>query len=121
MEYSKPQLNWKALRNLCHQEQNGAISSTEVIRTFSSTKELLDILKNEHFKDNVKWEDFCMFLNLTTLVVDHAKSGSDMAKTALNNIVLNEENQFLKFVLVALQTKFNSWYSYILALNLYFY
>ena len=116
MEYSKPPLNWKALRNLHHQEQNGAISSTEVIRIFSSTKELLDIFRNEHFKDNGKWEDFCMFINLTTVVVEHAKSGSDVAKTALNSLVLNEDNLFLKFVLLALQTKFNSWYCYILAL-----
>ena len=115
MEYSKPQLNWKALRNLHHQEQNGAISSTEVIRIFSSTKELMDIIRNENSKGSVNWEDFCTFVNLTTLVVDHAKSGSDMADVAVNGLVFNEENEFLKFVLSAMQTKFNSWYFYILA------
>ena len=119
MEYLRPQLNWKVLRNLHRQEQNGAISSTEVIRTFSSTNELLDIIRNDNSKDNVNWDDFCLFINLTTLVVDHAKSGSDIADIALNSLVLNEENLFLKFVLAALQTKFNSWYCYILSLNLY--
>ena len=54
MAYSQSsKMDWKTLKWLCHQEQNGSVSSTEVVRIFSSnTTDILGMISNEVIETN---------------------------------------------------------------------
>ena len=108
MAHSKPQLNWKSLKWLYRQEQSSAISTTEIVRALSSTDEVKDMIRNDILQEKVPWENLCVLINLSKVLLIHAQSGSDLADASITNLVLSEGNEFLKFVVAALQTKFNS-------------
>ena len=51
-----------------------------------------------------------MLISLIKVVLIHAQAGSDIAKEVLNVLVVANENEFLTFVITALNTKFYSKY-----------
>ena len=108
MEFTKTKMNWKSLKFLHRQESNGSISTTEVVRALSDSKEVLDHIKKTLQDEALDWTEFCIFLDLITIVLDHAQSGSELAKESLIKTVSNDRNQeFLKYIASSLQTKFN--------------
>ena len=114
MAYSQSsKMDWKTLKWLCHQEQNGSVSSTEVVRILSSnTTYILGMISNEATDKNQKsWENFCALISLIKVVLIHAQAGSDIAQEVLNILVVVNENEFLTFVITALNSKFYSKYS----------
>ena len=110
MAHSKSHLNWKTLKWLCRQEESISKSTTEVVRTFSNTKEIINLINEKRVQEQVTWEDLCVLLDLVVIVLVHAQSGSDVADEALCKLILSEENDVLKFVVCALQIKCNSRY-----------
>ena len=114
MAYSQSsKMDWKTLKWLYHQEQNGSlVSSTEVVRILSSnTKAILGIIRNEAIdKHHKSWENFSALISLIKVVLIHAQAGSEIATEVLNNLVMVHENEFLAFVISALNTKFYSKY-----------
>ena len=95
-----------------HQEQNGSVSSTEVVRVFSSnTTDILGMINNEAIVKNQKsWENFSALISLIKVVLIHAQADSDIAQEVLHILVVANENEFLTFVITALNTKFYSKY-----------
>ena len=113
MAYSQSsKMDWKTLKWLYHQEQNGSVSSTEVVRIFSSnTTDILGMVSNEAIDKNQKsWENFSALISLIKVVLIHAQAGSDIAQEVLNILVVVNEHEFLAFVITALNTKFYSKY-----------
>ena len=113
MAYSQSsKMDWKTLKWLYHQEQNGSVSSTEVVRIFSSnTTDILGMIRNEVIDKNQKiWENFCSLISLLKVVLIHAQADSDIAQEVLNILVVGNENEFLTFVITALNTKSYSKY-----------
>ena len=111
MEHPKTKLNWRALKLLHRQEENGLISTTEIVRTLSDAKELLDCIKETLESEALDWNAFCILLDLATILLDHAQSGSELAKDSLINLISNNRNkEFLKYTTASFQTKFNSRY-----------
>ena len=111
MEHPKTKLNWRALKLLHRQEENGLISTTEIVRTLSDAKELLECIKETLESEALDWNEFCILLDLTTILLDHAQSGSELAKDSLINLISNNRNkEFLKYTAASFQTKFNSRY-----------
>ena len=114
MAYSQSsKMDWKTLKWLYHQEQNGSVSSTEVVRIFSSnTTDILGMINNEAIVKNQKsWENFSALISLIKVVLIHAQADSDIAQEVLNILVVVNENEFLTFVITALTSKFYSKYS----------
>ena len=108
MEIAKTKITWKYLKFLHGQESNGSISTTEIVRALSDSKELLDHIKKTLQDEALDWTEFCIFLDLITIVLEHAQSGSELAKESLMNIISNDRNiDFLKYIASSLQTKFN--------------
>ena len=108
MEITKTKINWKYLKFLHRQENNGSISTTEIVRVLSDSKELLDHIKKTLQDEALDWTEFSIFLDLITIVLDHAQSGSELAKESLINLISNDRNkEFLKYIASSLQTKFN--------------
>ena len=108
MVTTKTKINWKFLKFLHRQENNGSSSTTEVVRVLSDSKELLEHIKNTLQDEALDWTEFCIFMDLITIVLDHAQSGSELAKESLINIITNDRNKLLlKYVACSLQTKFN--------------
>ena len=108
MEIAKTKITWKFLKFLHRQESNGSISTTEIVRALSDSKELLDHIKKTLQDEALDWTEFCMFLDLITIALDHAQSGSELSKESLMNIISNDSNkEFLKYIASSLQTKFN--------------
>ena len=114
MAYSQSsKMDWKTLKWLCHQEQNGSVSSTEVVRILSSnTTDILGMINNEAIVKNQKsWENFCAVISLIKVVLIHAQAGSDIAEEVLSILVVVHQHEFLTFVITALNSKFYSKYS----------
>ena len=109
MEHPKTKLNWKSIKFLHRQEINGSISTTEIVRTLSDSKQLLDHIEKTLQEETLDWNDFCILMDLISILLDHAQSGSEVAKEALLNLVSNDKNMnFLKYVATSFQMKFNS-------------
>ena len=113
MAYSQSsKMDWKTLKSLYHQEQNGSVPSTEVVRILSSnTRDILDMISNDATDKHQKgWGNFCLLISLLKVVLIHAQADSDIAHEVLNILVVVNENEFLTFVITALNTKFYSKY-----------
>ena len=111
MEQPKTKLNWKSIKFLHRQEINGSISTTEIVRTLSDSKQLLDHTMKTLQEETLDWNDFCILIELISILLDHAQAGSEVAKEALMNLVSNDRKvNFLKYVATSFQMKFNSRY-----------
>ena len=113
MAYSQSsKMDWKTLKWLCHQEQNGSVSSTEIVRIFSSnTTDILGMISNVGIETPQKsWENLCALISLMKVVLIHAQAGSYIAQEGLDILVVVHQNKFLTFVITALNTKFYSKY-----------
>ena len=109
MEHPKTKLNWKSIKFLHRQKINGSISTTEIVRTFSDSKQLLDHIEKTLQEETLDWNDFCVLMDLISILLDHAQSGSVVAIEAMLNLVSNDRNMnFLKYVATSFQMKFNS-------------
>ena len=113
MAYSQSsKMDWKTLKWLCHQEQNGSVSSTEVVRILSSnTTDILGMISDEAINQHQKsWENFFPLISLIKVVLIHAQAGSDIAQEVLSILVVVHQHEFLTFVITALNKKFYSGY-----------